>query len=60
MADVQQTEPVTCCYDCGLGLYDDDLLYAINGMVLCEECLPDFARREYASFRMRGREWREA
>ena len=43
---------------CGAALYDGDEFYAVNGCVVCEDCLPGFAREEYRSFRLSGREWR--
>ena len=56
--DPQCASPVTVCAYCGCGLYETDMFYAINGHILCEDCLPTFAREEYRSFRLTGREWR--
>lgn len=56
--DVQQCIPVTRCTLCDNSLYDDDTFYTINGRIICEECLADFAREEFRSFRSSGRAWR--
>ena len=57
-ADPEQWLPVTVCSLCGGALYDGDTFYAVNGLAVCEDCLPLFAREEYRSFRVTGREWR--
>lgn len=59
LADIQQDTPVCCCGLCGSDLYDLDEFYVINSLIVCEDCLPDFAREEYRSFRLTGREWRQ-
>ena len=59
-ADPQGARAVTACALCGRELYDGDEFYAVNGAAVCEDCLTDFAREEFRSFRLSGREWREA
>ena len=56
--DPQRAEAAAHCGRCGAALYDGDEFYAVNGCVVCEDCLPGFAREEYRSFRLSGREWR--
>ena len=58
-ADPQCACAVTACTLCGRELYDGDEFYAVNGAAVCEDCLADFAREEYRSFRLSGREWRK-
>ncbi len=50
--------PAAVCRLCGREQYDGDEFYAVNGAAVCEDCLADFAREEYRSFRLSGREWR--
>lgn len=57
--DPQKARCVTACSLCGRELYDGDEFYAVNGAAVCEDCLTDFAREEYRSFRLSGREWRK-
>lgn len=57
-ADPQRACAIAHCDRCGAALYDGDEFYAVNGCVVCEDCLPGFAREEYRSFRLSGREWR--
>ena len=59
LTDPQQARSVCCCSFCGSELYESDEFYAVNGLTVCEACLPRFAREEYRSFRLSGREWRE-
>ena len=57
-ADPQRALCAVHCSLCGAELYDGEEFYAVNGLAVCEDCLPDFARAEYRSFRVTGREWR--
>ena len=57
--DAQCAHTVTVCTLCGRELYDGDEFYAVNGAAVCEDCLADFVREEYRSFRLSGREWRK-
>ena len=57
-SDPQCALCVVRCSLCGGELYDGDEFYAVNGAAVCEDCLADFAREEYRSFRLSGREWR--
>ena len=57
-ADAQQRQAAACCHLCARMLYDSDEFYAVNGLVICEGCLADFARQAYRSFRLSGRDWR--
>ena len=57
-ADAQCAPCAAHCSLCGAELYDGEAFYAINGLTVCEDCLPEFAREEYRSFRVTGREWR--
>ena len=57
-ADPQRAAWAARCGLCGRELYDGDAFYAVNGLAVCEECLPAFAREEYRAFRVTGREWR--
>lgn len=60
LRDSQAAQPVAWCHYCGRGLYDDEEFYAVNGMAVCDACLAQFARGQYASCRMSGREWRRS
>ena len=57
-SDPQCAPVIAECAFCGAALYETDEFYAISGRVICEDCLPVFAREEFRSFRLTGREWR--
>ena len=42
------------CDMCGFELYRGETYYRINGEVICEDCLGEFAARLLAPFRMGG------
>ena len=44
------------CDICGFELYRGESYYAINGEVICEDCLEKFAARLLAPFRIGGEE----
>lgn len=41
--------PRLFCSFCGAEIADGSQYWYINGFVLCEDCLPDFARADYRS-----------
>lgn len=56
--DSQLDQPAAWCHYCGRGLFDEEEFYGMNGIAVCGECLPLFAKGQYASCRVTGREWR--
>ena len=48
------------CELCGSDIGCGQEYYLLNGQVICEDCLADFARRYFAPYRHRGGEdtWR--
>ena len=58
VSDAQCRQAAAYCSLCGRTLYDGDEFYAVNGLSVCEDCLPGFARETFRSFRLSGRDWR--
>lgn len=56
--DGQTAPPAAFCSICGREIYDGDVMYSLDGAAICEECLPELARREFAPMRTTGGEWR--
>ena len=46
--------PAGHCDQCGGEIYADDLIYLIDGVPICEECLAEFAQSYFAAQRMLG------
>lgn len=46
--------PAARCEECGGEIYREDLVYLIDGMPVCEECLAQFAQSYFAAQRMLG------
>lgn len=45
------------CSFCGIEVAQGEQYWYINGAVVCAECLPEFARRDYLAFHhIRGEE----
>lgn len=52
----EEEAPLRCNF-CGRELAPGEGYWYISGWFLCQDCLPDFARAEYRSFRrVRGEE----
>jgi hypothetical protein len=50
-------EPRLCCSLCGREVACGAFYWYINGFTICQDCLAEFARRDYRPFRrMRGGE----
>ena len=47
-------EIVARCDTCGFELYRGEPYYCVNGEVICEDCLGEFAARLLAPFRIGG------
>lgn len=46
-----------CCSFCGAEISQKEIYWYINGHVLCQSCLPEFARQDYQNCReIRGEE----
>lgn len=52
--ETDQDLPVCCCDECGGEIYREDLVYLIDDLPICEECLAQFAQRYFAPQRMLG------
>lgn len=52
--DTDQDNPTCCCDECGGEIYADDLVYLIDGVPICEECLAEFAQSYFAAQRRLG------
>ena len=52
--DTDQDQPACRCDECGGEIYADDLVYLIDGVPVCEECLAEFAQSYFAAQRMLG------
>ena len=53
--------PVGECGRCGCEICRGEEYYWVNGEVVCEDCLEDFAREYFAAFLTRGgeKDWDE-
>ena len=49
--DPQRRRPQVHCTLCGGALYRGDVSYVINGAVLCQGCLGDYAAQAFAAHR---------
>lgn len=47
-------QPTCCCDQCGGEIYADDLIYLIDDVPICEECLAEFAQSYFAAQRRLG------
>ena len=59
LADRQLQRPVGLCRLCRGELYRGDIFWRIEGSLICEDCLDDFARRYFAPWRTTGEDLRE-
>ena len=50
--DVQRRGAMTHCSLCGGELYEGDPYWAVNGSIVCENCLDTFAKAEFAAHRL--------
>ena len=52
-ADLQSLRPAAECSLCGDALFLGQCCYRLEGELVCEQCLPDYARVYFRSARVR-------
>lgn len=52
-ADLQAVSPCALCCLCGDELFLGQCCYRLEGALVCERCLPDYARAYFRTFRVR-------
>ncbi len=51
--DLQSLRPAAACSLCGEDLFLGQCCYRLSGALLCEACLPDYARAYFRDARVR-------
>jgi hypothetical protein len=53
--DPQSDPAIAFCNLCGCEIYEDDTVYLIDDVPVCEDCLGMFAAEYFSAQRMQGR-----
>ena len=56
MSDIQDAPAYGYCEECGGEVYAEELVYDIEGQIICEECIGWFAKKYFSADRVKGEE----
>lgn len=57
--DAQEAKVCAYCAECDGEVYREEIVYEIDGEVICEECIGEFAKKYFSPERIKGEDLKE-